>query len=320
MKVKFLILFFLISYNQILLSQTCCSGGVPLSNNIGLPFLEKGASQIGVFYDYNNLNTLNEGERKLNDNSRKRITNSILLNFSYNFTDRFLVEGLLSWVNQQRDISQSGTVNFEETKGFGDGVFLFRYLFLNQQKQSLSFGLGGKIPIGSTKEVNKQGILLNADLQPGSNAFDFIFTSTYSTSLQFRKSMSFILRSTYRNTGVNSEYLGITEYEFGDEFQCFIGVSDRFLVGKELVDVSLLFKYRNATSDKLNNNIVANTGGNWVFFNPSVSFQILPSVNFSTRIDVPIYSIVTGLQLTPTFRINTGFSIQILRQKEIKVF
>ena len=67
-------------------AQTCCSGGVPLSNNIGLPFLNKGAYQFGLFYDYNNLNTLNEGTKVLNDYSRLRITNSILFNFSYNFS------------------------------------------------------------------------------------------------------------------------------------------------------------------------------------------------------------------------------------------
>ncbi|MBL4939411.1 MAG: hypothetical protein JKY16_03905, partial [Lutibacter sp.] len=42
-------------------AQTCCSGGVPLSNNIGLEILAKGTTQFGINYDYNNLNTLNDG-------------------------------------------------------------------------------------------------------------------------------------------------------------------------------------------------------------------------------------------------------------------
>ena len=60
-------------------AQTCCSGGVPLSNNLGLP--NEGAKSIsfGISYDYNNLNTLNSGSDKLDDDSRKRITNSIFI-------------------------------------------------------------------------------------------------------------------------------------------------------------------------------------------------------------------------------------------------
>ena len=81
---------------QPLLSQTCCSGGVPLSNNLGLPNEGKGAATIGLNYDYNHLNTLNAGSDKLDDDSRLRNTNSVLLNLGYSFTDRLSVEALFS--------------------------------------------------------------------------------------------------------------------------------------------------------------------------------------------------------------------------------
>lgn len=300
-------------------SQTCCSGGVPLSNNIGLPFLEKGAFQAGVFYDYNNLNTLNEGSRKLDDNSRTRITNSILINFSYNFSERFLIEGLLTWVHQKRKIVQSGNVNIDETNGLGDGIFLFRYMLLNKSLNSLSFGFGAKVPIGSTKKLNNQGILLNADLQPGSNAFDIIATSTYTRRLNFRKSMNFIFRTTYRNTGTNSSYLKNSSYRFGNEFQSFIGLSDQFLFGRFISNANITLKYRNAKNDLLDLNNIANTGGEWLFFNPRISFQISPTISFSTKLEIPIYSNVTGIQLTPSYRINSGISIQFLKKKLIKI-
>jgi len=50
---------FSVFFNFIFLAyaQTCCSGGIPLSNNIGLTSLGKGTLQIGINYDYNNLNT-----------------------------------------------------------------------------------------------------------------------------------------------------------------------------------------------------------------------------------------------------------------------
>ena len=62
----------------------------------------KGILQLGLNYDYNNLNTLNAGSERLDDNSRRRITNSILLGVGYAFSDRFSVETLFTWVNQSR--------------------------------------------------------------------------------------------------------------------------------------------------------------------------------------------------------------------------
>lgn len=316
MLIRFLFFLITIFFFNTVYSQTCCSGGVPLSNNIGLPFLEKGGSQFGVFYDYNNLNTLNEGGKKLQDNSRLRITNSILFNFSYNITERLLVEGLISWVNQKREITQLSNLNLDESSGIGDGVLLLRYMILNKENYSLIAGIGGKVPIGSTKEVNDLGIRLNADLQPGSNSFDILFTSTLIKRFNFRRTTNLIGRLTYRKTGVNSEYQEINEYKFGNEIQGFLGVSDSFLVWKQILNPSLSFKYRKAYADKLNNTKIANTGGDWLFLISSVSLKITPKINFSTSLEVPLYANVDGIQLTPTYRINTGISIQFSKKNK----
>ena len=230
-----------------------------------------------------------------------------------------MLEGLFTWVNQQRVIRQSGNVNLDETSGFGDGIFMFRYMLLNKYTYSLSIGVGGKIPIGSTKEVNSQGILLNADLQPGSNAFDNIFTSTFTQQFNSRKSLNFFVRPTYRNTGSNTSYLGSSNYKFGNEFQLYIGLSDQFFLWNQIFNTNLTFKFRNAKNDKLNNNIIANTGGDWLFVYPGISLQISPRISFSTKLEIPIYSRVTGTQLTPTYRINTGMSIQFLKKRQIKI-
>ena len=123
-------------------SQTCCSGGIPLSNNLGLPNDGKGSFLIGLNYDYNNLNTLNAGSNKLSDDSRLRITNSVLLNAGYAFTDRFSFEGLFTWIHQKRTITQFGNENLSETQGVGDAVFLLNeeadlHKAHNQQRASL---------------------------------------------------------------------------------------------------------------------------------------------------------------------------------------
>lgn len=298
-------------------AQTCCSGGVPLSNNIGLPILNKGDVQFGLYYDYNNLNTLKEGTRTLNDASRLRITHSVLLNFAYNITHNLAVEGLFTWVNQRRIITQFGNSNLDQTFGLGDAIILGRYRFVNTPSYEASVGIGGKLPIGPSTRTNALGILLNADLQPGNNAFDLIFLSSFSRRFAFRKSMNLSLRFTYRNTGTNTTYQRVNRYRFGNEFQTFVTLSDQFLVFNQLISPSLSLKYRDTAQDQINGNNIANTGGQWVFVIPNFSIAITPKLAFSTRVEVPVYSNLKGTQLTPTYRINAGFSYQFSKPQRI---
>lgn len=300
-------------------SQTCCSGGVPLSNNIGLPILEKGTWQIGMFYDYNNLNTLNNGTESLNDNSRLRITHSVLLNLGYSITNNLSVEGLFTWVNQRRNITQFGNSNLDQTSGIGDAIVLGRYRIVNKPDYELSFGAGAKLPIGSTTNRNDGGIILNADLQPGSNALDIIYITSFSKRFSFRPSMNFSTRVTYRSTGTNDEYLGSSNYKFGNEFQAFLSLSDQFLLFKQIVVPSISFKYRDVKRDKIDGNEITSTGGNWIFLIPDFSINLTPQILFTTRLEVPLYANVKGTQLTPTYRITTGVSIQLTKKREIQI-
>lgn len=298
-------------------AQTCCSGGIPLSNNIGLPLLEKGTLQLGLSYDYNNLNTLNNGTEKLDDNSRLRITHSVLLNTSYAISNNFSVEGLLTWVNQRRNISQFGNENLDQSSGIGDAVFLLKYDVskllpkLIGKNSSLQFGLGTKVPLGSSTETNDQDITLNADLQPGSNAWDVIFLSSFSSSFNFRPSLSYTLRGIYRNTGTNNSYFENTTYKFGNEFQVFLSFSDQFSFLKTLINPSISFKYRDAQLDQIGGFDLDNTGGNWLSIIPNFSINITPNLAFSTKAELPIHNNVDGTQLTPTYRITTGLLFKI---------
>ncbi|MDT7832493.1 hypothetical protein RQM59_08885 [Flavobacteriaceae bacterium S356] len=318
MKIR-LVLFFMLLSITYATSQTCCSGGVPLSNNIGLPILEKGTWQIGMFYDYNNLNTLNDGRESLNDDSRLRITHSVLVNLGYSISDNLSVEGLFTWVNQRRNITQFGNSNLDQTSGIGDAIVLGRYRIVNKSDYEISVGAGAKLPIGSTTNKNDAGITLNADLQPGSNALDIIYITSFSKRFSFRQSMNFSTRLTYRSTGTNNEYLGSSKYKFGNEFQAFLSVSDQFLLFKQIVVPSISFKFRDVKRDMIDGNEITSTGGNWVFLIPDFSINLTPQILFTTRLEVPLYANVRGTQLTPTYRISTGVSIQLSKKRGLQI-
>ena len=314
----YILIMFGIYTSSTLFSQTCCSGGIPLSNSIGLPVANKGTLQFSLNYDYNYLNTLKSGNDKLDDQARLRTTQSILLNFGYSITEKLSVETLFTYVNQKREINQFGNINIDETYGIGDGVLLFKYNFgsLFKKDNLLRVGLGTKIPIGATDKKSNNGILLNADLQPGSGAWDAIFWSSYSQSFYFRPSATFYASTVYRLTGTNPKYLNnLTTFRFGPEFQALINYTDQFFLFKTLINPGLSIKYRKAQQDEIGGNLLDNTGGQWVFAIPNISIQITQKLFFVTKFEIPLYSYVDGTQLTPTFRFTTGLFLTLAKQQ-----
>lgn len=301
-----------------ILGQTCCSGGVPLSNNLGLPNEGSGVLTVGLNYDYNNLNTLNAGTQKLDDSARQRITNSILLGLGYAFTDRLSVETMLTWVNQTRTIVQFGNENFTETSGIGDAVVLGKYALpsLLGPVWQLNVGMGMKVPLGRSDILTDQGIQLTADLQPGSGAWDLLGWASVSRTLAFRPSATLSGSLTHRFTGTNGSYLnGTATYGFGDETQVNIGYTDQVFALGTLLRPGLVFKYRKARQDKIDGSEIPNTGGEWVFVRPEVGIVLHQDLALNVRVELPLYSYVQGTQLTPTSRFTAGLLVNLFKSK-----
>ncbi|HMB62576.1 MAG TPA: hypothetical protein VKN36_05855 [Eudoraea sp.] len=295
-------------------SQTCCSGGVLLSNNLGLPNEGTGVLTFGLNYDYNNLNTLNAGAGKLDDDSRKRITNSLLLGLGYAITDTLSLENLLTRGNQTRTISQFGNENFTGTTGIGDPVFLVKYTIadLPGANTVLNIGAGTKAPLGKSDIRTDQGILLTADLQPDSGAWDGHGWLSFNRESGFNPSATFSGNFTYRLTRQNHSYLNNSStYEFGDEFHMNPGYTDQLLMLNTIINPGLILKYRKAGMDRINDFELANTGGEWVFLRFEINTQITPDPGIALRLEVPVYSYVEGTRLTTTLRFSSSLTFKL---------
>ena len=211
---------------------------------------------------------------------------------------------------QRRAINQFGNTDLQQTSGIGDAVFLLQYDFPDVvgDNSNVSLGAGTKAPLGSFSETDRSGITYIADLQPGSGAWDLILYAAISKNFDFRPTMTFSSRVIGRLTGKNKDYLdGASTYEYGDEFQIFLGVSDQFLVFNTITDPGISFKYRKANKDIIDTNELDNTGGEWLFINPSLGIQLSPTIRFKVIAEIPLIGNVDGTQLTPTYRITSGF-------------
>ena len=172
------------------------------------------------------------------------------------------------------------------------------------------------MPLGDSNKRNEQGLALNADLQPGSGAWDYITWGQLSQVFPFRPSMSLNLTAIYSGKGINDDYLGSQTYQFGNELQLALGISERITVGNNIFDPAITLRYRNQREDVIDDFDVPSTGGNWLFVNPSLSYWATPDISFEVGLTIPVISHITGTQVTPTYRFRTGVFYRIPSKKE----
>lgn len=306
----------------VLVGQTCCSGGVPLASNLGLPAAEGGALQVGISYDLNRLRRLYTGAEAFEETSRIRNTQTLLLEVSYALSDRVSFDVVLPYIQQER-IIRRGQTSTDRTTGLGDAVALMRYQWIpaaTGKSWQWASGLGVKLPNGAANRTNGFGFTYNADLQPGSKAWDFILWNQFGHQPGFRPSMSFFLTTVHRRRGVNDNYLPTVNpidgsqqaqsYQFGTETQGTLGVSDQVFLFGQILTPGLSLLFRHAEGDRTNDVITPSTGGDFLFLQPSVGIDLGDKIRWQVALDLPIYTNVVGTQVAPTLRLNTGVLFQ----------
>jgi len=300
-------------------SQTCCSGGVPISSNLGFAPGSIGTWQFSLSYDINVLKTLKEGSNVLNDDARERVTQSILLQTGYSITNRISADIFFSYVKQERTIQQFDKKDYVSTNGIGDAALLLKYTLTDPNKHKILFTLavGPKFPTGRSDLTREDGIPLNADLQPGSGSWDALFWANGIYKFNFRPTFNISSTIIVSYKGKNNNYLNGQTYQFGNELQAIFSFNDNFLVGKKILDVVLNFRYRKALTDQFNDLTMPNTGGVWLFTAPSVAYNFSQKIAINANVEIPVFGKVEGTQLSPTFRLNAGMFIKIHKKNEI---
>ncbi|MCH8171290.1 MAG: hypothetical protein IIB07_09250 [Bacteroidetes bacterium] len=302
------IIIFIFLGSTLVYSQACCSAGSPLLSSIEVSSLQKGVLRFGFTYEFNYLNDVFTQTTNINDNTRRRIVHSVLFETNYGITSNLSVSSLFTFINQRRIIFSSlATQNKISTLGIGDAVVLVKYNFMPLSilnKNEFSIGAGVKIPFGESTLKN-QGILLPADLQPGSGSWDFLLSAYGSKSFFPSLPLNIFGNASFRINGINNRFGDKFEgYSFGNEIIATLGAGYRT---NSIWDFSLMFRYRNSQPDEFAQNEIANTGGNWLYIVPGINANLNNQITVRVSGSVPLYRDLTGTQLTTTY--TTNFTI-----------
>ena len=294
-------------------AQTCCSGGVPVSSNLGFQSTEAHITQLSFSGDFNFLKTLKSGSETLDDDQRLRTTQSYIFRGAHALSDRFTIEVFLPFVRQTRRItSLTGNTDRESTFGIGDPVVLALYKVLDKNV-TIRIGGGPQIPLGDFQQTNDRGLTLVEDLQPGSGAWDLITMASLEFVPSARPSSLLFLNAIWSKTGSNPNARGGTQtYQFGNDIQVIGGYSDQVLLDSWILTPGALIRYRWADRDQVNQNDLPGTGGSFLFGALSLGIPFIQlSSNLNLNFEWPLWSNVNDTQLAPSYRMNIGWSYTI---------
>lgn len=310
-------------------AQACCSGGTPLSGStLGIQSMEASNLQIQLSYDYNTQRSLFQSSKNLDDNNRDRNTHSFLLRSSYAFNSKFSATGIFSFIQQEERNRFNGFDDtFTRVNGIGDVVLMLQYQVISKNNASLIFSGGIKAPIGSTDRVDpRTGIVYAADLQPGTGSWDYIGGVNFTVNNIMKNNLNFLTLFTYRLTNDALRFGGAQRYEFGDELQLLMGVTDSYVIGKGIFDPSLLIRYRHTGVDQSRLEggnpdwfDTPNTSGNWLHLVPGIDWHLNTNIKLGISSEIPIYRNLNGTQLTTTFIFRTSISYNLSFAKKDQI-
>lgn len=286
-------------------AQTCSCAGAPLLSSQSFSSASQGNLLLGLTYEYNDISNIYSGSERLENRTVERNTRSTLFEVNYGITDRITLSATTTYVQKLRrtGLQNPGSEQTTRSNGLGDGLVLIKYVLHKntiQEQYQLALGGGAKIPWGNS-DLTQSGLSLNADMQPGTGAWDGIFWGYFSKTFIPTTNINVFAYSTLRLTGEDERFGNNDNYRFGNELIATAGVNNRLLGS---ISYIIMAQYRSTSSDKRNDTKLPNTGGKWVHLMPALSYSVTNRLGLRLTTRLPVYQNLNGIQPTTAFTVS----------------
>lgn len=283
-----------------LAAQTCSCGAAPLLGFLDGGPKDRGSWQLAWEYEYNDISNLVAGTRVLTPDDRRQTSQSGLLKIGYGINRIFSVTAMLTMTQKERDIT-----DLLRVRGVGDGLVILQANLTpgySYPQRELVVGVGFKAPLGPA-DLKRDGLLISADMQPTSGAWDGIFTGYASREVLMPRPVRVFISTSYRLTGSYQRFsFSEARLRFGNEFVASFGAG--YTIGSRL-GLTLMGRYRSSGADRFDGALIPNTGGQWFFLAPGINVALSNGVSLGIGGQLPLYQNLNGaIQLTTKYSLS----------------
>jgi hypothetical protein len=248
------------------------------------------------------------GEIRRHHDELRTINRNYIATFDYTFNSDWSMVVTTPFVDRRHDhIHNHGGGQLLEQWSFiepGDVQVTGRRQWITEHAstQSLSFygvNFGVKLPTGDFDVRNRSGQLAERSLQPGTGTTDALFGGFYSHVMPARSASFFVQALAQVPIGYREQY------QPGRRVTVDVGV--RYELNEKtgvMLQVNGLHKARDRGRDAE----PEDTGGNFVFLSPGVSYAIARRTQVYAFVQKPVYQYVNGVQITPDWSFLAGLS------------
>jgi hypothetical protein len=297
---------------SLLLSYTssnsqCCSTGSPVGASVYVGVLGKNYLRAISYFRHSYSYAYYEKDHKSQEDVQ-------LSNSSFNFAGLAVAYGVTKRLTIELDAGYyfNKTQNLKhidyQVRGYGlsNGTLTFKYgtIIRPVQQIELTTGFGVRFPF-TTNPLVVNGIQLNRDVQPSTNAFGV------SEMLFFNKGFPAISLRVFSINRYDYNFADPLDYKYGNILLNSVFVSKKivkYFFG--IVQVRSEWKTNDKDNENANENggnTVINSGFYLITVSPQLSYSIVGKWNLTTSVDLPVYKYYNGKQMTPA--VSFAFSL-----------
>ena len=276
-----------------------------MANNLNTSAIINGFS-ASLNYDYNEMNDFLNDDELIDSHPFKRYSSGYFLSIGSSIGGNFSANLTIPYVVHFRSVNDQNPLN---SSGFSDPVVILNYQLGANTKNSFSFGVGLGVPLGENKEKdNTFGFLLPFDMQPALRTWTFYVTSRYQRQSFISDNMYFFTNLIYQNQVPTKRPGSGQQFKLGAEYQNYSGFGYNFFLFSAMISPQIALRVKYTDFDMVNTIEVNNSGGFWVFNSALLQFQYKKFTSF-VGMEVPIYRVTNGSQLTTSLRLRGGFGL-----------
>lgn len=260
-------------------------------------------------YEFRLRQRLLDGSDPMGDPLHQReFTHAAVVSAHYGALNTLQIGTIVPFVTRTLELDDPAGPDRLSAGGIGDVTLYakWRYYRWDDVGKAMNFAVlaGLELPTGKDDAVDK-GLLLPADLQPGSSSWDpFLGTAvTYEPGRWRFNAMALVKRVGQ----------GTHDYKQGDQFFAELAAGNRFWLEPypgPFMRADVALRYRREGADVLTGRAVASTGGQLLTAAVNWAFRPRPTLDLQLSVEVPLFEEVRGTQLKNLIAVFATFGVR----------